>query len=213
MTLELHGYCHSVYAWIARLTLHEKGLTCRWVEVDPFAPDVPESFLEMHPFCRVPVLVDGEFRLYETGAIARYLDEAFDGPPLQPVAAQARARQAQIVSIIDSYGYWPLVRQVFAHGWYRQKSGEAPSAEELAAGLKEAARVLGALEQLAVPGGRFLLGALPTLADFHAFPMVAYFAMAEDGATLLQRYPNLAAWHAAMGKRPSAAATRPDFDS
>ncbi|MDW3204624.1 MAG: glutathione S-transferase family protein [Alphaproteobacteria bacterium] len=211
--LELHGYRDSVYSWIVRLTLHEKGVDYRWVEVDPFALVVPQTFLDMQPFCRVPVLVDGDFQIFETCAITRYLDEAFDGPPLQPTTAQSRARQAQIVSIIDSYGYWPLVRQVFVHGWYHQKSGEEPSPEELATGLAAAPRVLGALERLAAPEGVFLLGALPTLADLHAFPVVDYFAMTEPGADLLGRYPKLAAWHTAMTKRETVQKTRPHFGS
>ncbi|MEQ8832626.1 MAG: glutathione S-transferase family protein [Alphaproteobacteria bacterium] len=213
MTLRLHAYRHSVYSWIARLTLHEKGLAYDWVEIDPFEPGVPASFLEMQPFCRVPVLVDGDFQLYETGAITRYLDEGFEGPALQPCDAKGRARQAQIVSIIDSYGYWPLVRQVFVHGWYRQKMGEVPDPAELSAGLAASPRLLGALERLAVPDGSYLLGDNPTLADFHAFPMVDYFAMAEQGAAQLQGHPRLSVWHAAMAARNAVRVTRPDFDA
>ncbi len=29
MTIELHGYQYSVYAWIARFALHEKGVNYR----------------------------------------------------------------------------------------------------------------------------------------------------------------------------------------
>lgn len=41
MAVELHGYQYSVYSWIARLALHEKGVVYSWVEIDPFAEDVP----------------------------------------------------------------------------------------------------------------------------------------------------------------------------
>jgi hypothetical protein len=30
MTVELYGYKYSVYAWIARLALHEKGCAYKW---------------------------------------------------------------------------------------------------------------------------------------------------------------------------------------
>jgi hypothetical protein len=77
MTVELYGYQYSVYSWIARLALAEKGEDHHWIEVNPFAPDVSESYLAIHPFKRVPALVHDGFQVYETGAITRYVDEAF----------------------------------------------------------------------------------------------------------------------------------------
>ena len=45
MSLVLHGYRYSVYVRIARLALAEKGVAYDRVEVNPFAPDVPASYL------------------------------------------------------------------------------------------------------------------------------------------------------------------------
>ena len=115
MPVELYGYRYSVYSWIARLVLEEKGVGYRWIEADPFADDVPKFYLALHPFKRVPALVHDGFQLYETAAITRYLDEAFPGPRLQSADPRVRARSTQIISIVDSYAYWPLVRQVFSH--------------------------------------------------------------------------------------------------
>src|SRR5882724_9429886 len=103
MTVELYGYQYSVYSWIARLAFEEKGEAYRWIEINPFAPDVPESYLALHPFKRVPTLVHDDFQIYETGAITRYIDEAFPGPSLQPADPRQRARLSQFLSIIDSY--------------------------------------------------------------------------------------------------------------
>ena len=113
MVVELHGYQYSVYSWIARFALHEKGVMYSWIEVNPFAEKVPASYLATHPFKRVPALVHGAFGIYETSAITRYVDEAFEGPKLQRTDSRERARCNQIMSIVDSYAYWPLVRQVF----------------------------------------------------------------------------------------------------
>ena len=107
MSIELHGYRYSVYAWIARLALAEKGVAHGWHEVDPFAPDVPAAYLALHPFGRVPTLVADGFVLYETAAITRYVDEAFAGPPLQPTDPRERARVAQICSpVCTSWLAW-----------------------------------------------------------------------------------------------------------
>ena len=66
----------------------EKALAHEHVEIDPFAPDMPTEYLDLHPFRRVPTLVDEDFVLYETGAITRYIDEAFPGPILQPTESR-----------------------------------------------------------------------------------------------------------------------------
>jgi len=207
--LELHGYGPSVYAWIARLTLREKGLSFTWRAVDPFAAELPEAFLDLHPFGRVPVLVHDGFALYETAAIARYLDEGFAGPPLQPADAQARARMQQIIGIADSYAYWPLVRQVFSHGVFLPRLGRQPDPDLYRAGLEAAPRVLAALERLAA-GGDHLVGGTVSLADLYLAPMIAYFSAAGDGAALLAGHPRLDRWFQAVSRRPAFLATRPE---
>jgi glutathione S-transferase len=92
MALVLHGFRYSVYVRVARVALAEKGLAYEHIELDPFAPDMPVEYLDLHPFKRVPTLVDGDFVLYETEAITRYIDEAFPGQVLQPTEPRYRAR-------------------------------------------------------------------------------------------------------------------------
>lgn len=210
MPLTLHCYKYSVYAWIARMALQEKGVPFDWIEVNPFAEDVPESYRALHPFVRVPTLVDGDFVLYETGAITRYVDEAFEGPPLQPGAARDRARIGQIVSIVDSYAYWPLVRQVFAHGVMGPRIGRPSDPAEVARGMAAAPRVLHALNALAA-GNPYLVGNAVSLADIHLAPMIAYFNEAEEGRALFGRYDKLSRWWDAVAARPAFAATRPEL--
>lgn len=208
MSLILHGYHYSVYLRIVRLTLAEKRLSYERVEVNPFASQIPASYLALHPFGRVPTLVHDDFVLYETGAITRYLDRAFGGPKLQPDPARALARMDQIIAVVDSYGYWPMVRQVFSHGAFRPAMGAASDAAEVERGLAGAAQVLGALEALAVPDA-FLTGSAISLADFHLGAMMAYFTAAPAAADVLAGHPRLEAWWALVGRRASFAATDP----
>ncbi len=208
MSVELHGYKYSVYAWIARFALREKGIGYRWVEVNPFADNVPEDYLAMHPFSRVPTLVSGDFVVYETNAITRYVDEAFEGPKLQPVTPEGRARVNQIISIIDSYTYWPLVRQVFSHGVMAPRLGRPSDQSEYRRGLDAAPRILKALNCLA-NGGSFLVGDTLTLADIHLAPMVSYFTSAADGLALFKQNEQLCAWWSAVSAQPAFVETRP----
>jgi len=207
--LILYGYRFSVYTRIVQIVLHEKQRTAyRRVEVDPFSADLPASYLALHPFRRVPVLDHAGFVLYETSAITRYIDSAFDGPPLLPKDACAAARVAQTVAIADSYGYWPLVRQVFSHRVFRPRMGEAADEAEIAAGLAASHCVLRALEKLSA-GGEVLDGTRITLADCHLAPMISYFSQAPEGADALSAYPSLARWWAAVSGRASMIATDP----
>ena len=210
MTVELHGYQYSVYSWIARLALAEKGVECDWIEVNPFAPDVPESYLALHPFKRVPALVHDGFQIYETGAITRYVDEAFPGPALQPTDPHNRARGNQFLSIIDSYAYWPLVRQVFSHRVFRPRLGGTSDITEIEKGFAAASDVLAALERL-VADVEFLCGAEISLADIHLAPMIGYFALAEEGEAMLKSHRKLADWWPIMSARPAYRATLPQL--
>lgn len=204
----LRGYHYSVYTRIARMALHEKGVPHDAQEIDPFGADIPADYLRRHPFRRVPVLSHGDFDIYETAAITRYVDDAFAGPPLLPHAAQARARTAQVVSIVDNYAYRPLVRQVFAHRVFAPAIGEQGDATEIAAGLAESGPVLGALNTLAAEG-LVLSGDTVTLADCHLAPMIAYFVAAPEGAAALEAYFALAQWWARISERTSLSATDP----
>ena len=55
----------------------------------------------------------------------------------------------QIIGIVDSYGYWPMVRQVFSHRVFRPPLGQPADEAEVERGLAGAAKVLAALEALA----------------------------------------------------------------
>ncbi len=205
----LYGFRFSVYVRIARVVLAEKGVPYELVEIDPFAEDMPLSYLDLHPFRRVPALVHDGFQLYETQAITRYIDEAFDGPSLQPGEPMLRARMAQIIAIADSYGYRPMVREVFAQRVFAPAAGRAPDEVVVREGLARSHQVLGALERLAQDGGPLAGGERLSLADFHLAPMVAYFTAAPEGRDALAQYGRLSAWWAGMQQRESLGATEP----
>jgi glutathione S-transferase len=204
----LRGYHFSVYTWIAHLALHEKGVSYESEEIDPFAASVPEHYLHRHPFRRVPVLSHGDFDIYETAAIVRYIDSAFVGPSLMPVGATALARAAQVVSIVDNYGYRPMIRQVFAHRVFRPAVGEISDEIEVLQGIEASLPVLRALNGIASEG-HVLDGRGFTIADCHLAPMVAYFAQAPEGAIELSGHSALADWWAHTSLRKSLNETDP----
>jgi glutathione S-transferase len=190
--VHLHGYRYSVYNRIARMALLSKKVEHETIEVDPFA-ELPEAYLKLHPFGRVPVLVHGSFELFETSAITRYVDRAFDGPPLQPERSGALARMDQVIAVIDAYAYWPMVRQVSSHAFFRPSVGEPSSREEVDLGLAASRKVLAFLDRVAGEG-EVLTGRDFTLADCHLAPMMDYFVRAEEGKAALSPHLALRKW-------------------
>ena len=208
MTVTLHGMHFSVYVRVARLALAEKGVAYDLAEVNPFVETESAEHLQRHPFNRVPVLEHDGFLLHETAAITRYVDEAFAGPALQPTDARTRGRMGQVIGIVDLYGYWPMVRQVFSERISKPARGIAGDDAVVAAGLEGSEKCCEALENL-VLAKPFLLGDGLTLADLHLAPMVDCFTRTPEGAACLARFEKLSGWWATMQTRESVIATRP----
>ncbi len=205
----LFDAAYSVYVRAARLALVEKGVPYRLVEIDIFAEGgPPEGYLERHPFGRIPAFEHAGFRLYETGAITRYVEEAFDGPPLMPADPRARARVNQIISVLDNYGYRAFIWELYMERVNAPQHGKAADEAKIAAALPRVETCLRALDALARADGPWLAGAVVSLADFHAAPMFVYLTMAAEAQALLSRQPRLDRWWRAMRERPSMAATR-----
>ena len=195
--LVLYSYRYSVYCWIVRLTLAEKQLSFAVSELNPFDKDQNQARFERSPFGMVPVLTHGDFTLYESAAICRYIDLSFPDPALVPKEPMAAAQMVQAISIIDSYGYQPMIRQVFAHRVFRPTEGLEAIEDEIASGLVASAPVLKALEALCGQGFA-RAGGQKTLADCHLAPMFGYFSQAEEGAEMVASHPKLAQWCAQL---------------
>lgn len=206
----LTGYGLSVYTRAARMALVAKGVVYDRVECNPFEAEGAATLKSKHPFGRVPVLEHAGFCLWESQAITSYVDEAFDGPALSPERPRARGRMRQVMGIVDSYLYWPLVRQAFSHGVLRPAMGEPANEETKCAGLAAAPGVLSALEDIAADGRVLVPGEL-TLADCHLWPMLDYFTMLPEGWEMLQAYPALAEWARWVETTAPVRDTRPDL--
>jgi glutathione S-transferase len=204
----LFGAAYSVYVRIARLALEEKRIPYRLVEIDIFAEGgPPPDYLRRHPFARIPAFDHDGFQLYEAGAISRYVDEVFAGPPLQPSDPKARARMNQIIGILDSYAYRTLVWDIFVERVRAPANNRASDEAKIAAALPKARICLKVLEDLMGPHP-WLTGPTLTLADLHAAPMFAYFRLADEGAKLMADHASLQRWWQAIAARPSMTATR-----
>lgn len=200
----VYGAAYSVYVRAVRLTLIEKGVVYDLVEADVFGSRADRAAqLQRHPFGKIPAFQHGELRLYESQAIERYVDEALEGPPLQPAEPVRRARMNQALSVLDSYAYPELVWGVHTERVEKPKRGLAPDEARIAKALVKSETCLGALDGI-MGEGPWLAGSTLTLADLHGAPMIDYFRLAPEGLDMLKRFPRLAAWWAAMSDRMAA---------
>jgi glutathione S-transferase len=176
MALTLYYGSGSPYAWRAQLALEHKALPYDLKVLSFTAGDTRKpEFVALNPRHQVPTLVDGDFVLYESNAIAEYLDEAFPGrgAPLFPGDARTRAIVRRLVLEVDNYFYKatdPLLDQAF---W---KKPEERDAKIIAAGRQGVVDELGMFTK--AMRGDFLAGPL-SAADFAFYPLVAFLYRAQ----------------------------------
>ena len=206
---QLFGADYSVYVRISRLALHEKGVDYDLIPIDIFASGSNDaSYLERHPFGKIPSFEHDGFKLYETSAITRYVDEAFQGPALQLSDPKKRARVNQIISIADGYIYPQLVWGMYVELVSKAAKGEPPDETRVSAARAKAPVCLEILSKF-LGGGDWFGGDCFTLADIYVAPMLEYFLMVPEGQEMVSKKENLAEWWRRTGGRESIRITRP----
>jgi glutathione S-transferase len=207
---KVYGANYSTYVRTVRLTLAEKQVPYELVNVDVFAiGGPPVDYLKIHPFGRIPAFEHDGFRMYEAVPIARYIDESFSGPPLQPSDARERARMNQVIGILDSYAYRTLVWDIYVERSSKQPPSKIPDEHRIMAALPRARTCLNALADL-MGDGQWLAGKSTTLADLHAVPIFDYFLRTLEGQELVTSVRSLLRWWHEIEQRPSVRATKPD---
>ncbi len=203
------GPAFSTYVRSTRLTLEEKGVPYRLEEVNILegANKSPEH-LARHPFGKVPAFEHDGFALYETAAIMRYVDEAFDGPALQPSEARARARMTQVLSVVNSYVYPSWISAIVMQRVVAPLLGGEPDEAAIREALPQAETCVAALDALLEGDDVFAAGAL-SLADLHVAPIYDYFSQTPEGERLLAGAANLQRWWGGVSRRDSLAKTKP----
>jgi glutathione S-transferase len=203
----VHAVPGSPFARAVMVGLEEKRAPYR---LQPMGPGDSKSaaYLRLHPFGRIPAFEHGDFRLYETQAILRYLDDVFPSPALQPKEPRQRARMNQIVGINDWYFFPKVAAGIVFHrivGPILLKT--QPDEAAIAAAMPMARLCIGELERL-LGDQPFLAGDSFSIADIMLAPQLDLFAATPEGASLLAG-TKLSAWLARMQARPSMRATLP----
>ena len=198
----LYGPTYSTYTRSARMAMEEKGVKYDLVDVDLMKGQMPPEQMQRHPFGRVPAFEHDGFKLYETAAITRYIDETFDGPALQPKDAKGRARMNQILSIIDCYAYPCTISQLVIQRIVMPMMGEKANETVIKKALPEVAKCMVEFDRLRGKS-KYLVGDSLTLADIHLAPVYEYFHNTPDSEAIRRDVPGLDKWWKEMSTRSS----------
>lgn len=202
----VHSIPGSPFGRAVLAVLHEKHATCVFSAVAPGGLKT-EPHISRHPFGRVPVLDDSDFRLYETAAIVRYLDRVLPSPPLTPAEPKAAARMDQAMNIADWYLFQGVSNVIAFQRVVGPKIlGLTPDETAIAAAMPKAHQVFAELSRL-LDDQAFIAGEQVSLADFMIAAQLDFFSEAPEWKPLTEGRPNLVTWLARMNARPSMAAT------
>ena len=195
------GFQRSTYVNVVRLVLTEKGVPFRFhdTEDEMYTP----GHLARHPFGRVPVLQHGDFVLYETDAIIRYVDEVMPGPRLTPEDPRQRARMNQWMGVVDGYVYPYMIYHISHERNVFPELGIEPKQAIIDRALPTAKRCLEVMDRELADRRPFIVGDRVTLADFCLLPMFTAFGFAPEAKELMRRTEHIEAWNARMGELPS----------
>jgi glutathione S-transferase len=198
----VHTIPGSPYGRAVLATLEEKGARYRLAAMTPQGMRSAEH-LALHPFGRMPILSLGDFRLYETQAIVRYVDRALPGPALTPAAPEAAARMDQLMNINDWYlflggGATIGFQRVVGPRLLGMPTDEAAVAAALP-------KVQLAIDVIAGELGRkpYLVGDDVTLADLMLAPQLDVLSLTPEWATLAREHDDLRKWLERMNARSS----------
>jgi len=208
--LILHHYAGSPFSEKVRLILGFKGLPWRSVIVPNIMPK-PDVVALTGGYRRTPFMQIGADIYCDTTLMCRVIDALNPEPPLFPASTSGVAEI--IAQWADTTLFWTAVPYTMqpagvAHilagappdvlkAFGADRAAMSPNFRRptLADGAAQLHTYLARLEHLLGDGRPFLLGALPSIADFSAAQSVWYIRLAPPVATLLEAYPRVQGWY------------------
>lgn len=195
--MKLYNADLSPNALRVRAVAKELGTELDIIDVDMRGGEnKSEAYLAMNPNGKVPVLVDGDFVLWESRAINAYL-AGLKGK-LYPQDMKKRA-------LVDQWSYWHAVhlgpatqRVVFERLLKKMFGMGEPDESAIESSLKELAQFMAVLDAN-LADKEWVAGEL-SIADF---AVASTFVYRKGARISLDDAPNVEAWLGRMEKRPS----------
>ena len=201
--LEIMGVPFSNYVRSIRMLCEEKGVAYKLTPSRPQSPEVKA----IHPAGQIPVMRHGDVTLFESKAIATYIDRAFPGLRFIPEDVLGLSWVEQWVSYGNvKVDRWIMREFVVPSVFFDKAKG--PDTARIAAALPEVDKCCKALDDAVAPTGH-LVGAGPTYADMNVIPMLATLLNFPAGKEIVAKYGALSAYVSRLTSRPSFTGTAP----
>jgi glutathione S-transferase len=204
--ITVYGVPGSPFLRAVEMGLREKGAAYRLEVLGP-GEAKSEAHLKRHPFGRIPAFEHGDFQLYESQAILRYLDDIFPEPPLEPSEPRAAARMNQIIGINDWYLFPKVAVEIVGKRIIAPVFRGVPVDEAAVAAAVPLARTCFAELDRLLGSQPFHAGERLSIADLMLAPQLDFLAATPEGKSLLAG-TRLEAWLRRMNARPSMIATQ-----
>jgi glutathione S-transferase len=194
--LNLYGNPMSTCTRVVLMTLAETGTPYEMHTLD-FAKAEHKSpaHVARQPFGRIPAIEDDGFEMFESRAIAHYINEKAHGK-LVPTDLKARARTEQWINIETNEFTGNAMKFVYEHVFKRPQDKAV-----LEAAGKGLATTLGVMDKQ-LGKTPYLAGSEFTLADVVFMPYVDYVMMT-PARELVEKCPNVMAWWGKVSERPT----------
>ena len=199
---EIIGSMRSTYTHAVCMLCEEKAIDYTLTEVGRGAPELRA----IHPFGKMPVLRHGELALFESAAIAAYLDRSFGGPKLFPTEARGAALTEQWVSFVNTAVDRSFVR-TYLYAYIATSDGK-PDRAVIDRVMPEVRAQLGVLDKAVAKTGH-LVDDTFTYADINLLVILDRLKLAPEGAQALADASNVAAYLARHAARASFVRTAP----
>lgn len=205
--ITVYGIPGSPFLRSVEIALKEKDVPYHLHVMSPAEMKTPEH-LKLHPFGRIPIFEHDGFRVYETQAIIRYLDEIFIHPPLTPGNPKDRTRMNQVIGIIEWYFFPKAAAPIAFNRIIGPKLLGLPSNEEAIAEAMPMARTAFAELDHLLGDKPYFTGETISVADIMLGAQLDLLATTPEGSQLISG-TRLEAWLERMRSRPSFLATLP----
>ena len=199
----LYSSVYSTYGRTVQLVLEEKGVDYDTVEIDIFhdGGKAPEH-LARHPYGKVPTIEHNGLKAYETLAINRYIEEALDGPSLEPDNLHDRIRMTQVISVINSYAFSPMIGKIVIQRLAMPLLGNSCDDAAVEAAVPDAKKALAAIESI-MGGDPYLAGNTLSYADLLFIPIYHDMSQTPEGKEMFDASPAIKRWWQNVRGRPS----------
>jgi glutathione S-transferase len=201
---EIIGSARSTYTWAVCMVCEEKGIEYVLMERPLRAPEI----IAIHPLGKMPVLRHGDVELFESKAIATYLDRSFPGPYVFPSDPRRAALTEQWVSLVNTVIDRTLIR-TYLFAYIATKSADGgPDREAIKAVMPALREQLAVLDKAVAKTG-YLVDDQFTFADINLLPILYRIRQFPEGAEVLAAATHLAGYLDRHAARPSFKSTIP----